>query len=230
MHLKFKAFRAVNDPGTCIKFKEEHRNVLRDYGISNITTNTDGWMYDPNVYCLVAESYDDGRVLGGVRIQVSAEGSLLPLELAVGKMDEKVHSIVKNFRDNGGVGELCALWNAKAVAGMGVSVLMVRAIVAASAQLPISALMCICADYTLQMFMNAGFVIDDSLGMNGEFAYPNANYTARVLGIMNPRVLDSANAYDKTRMQALRENPEQTITEKGAAAQIKVNYSLRISH
>lgn len=226
MQLKFRAFRAVSDPDACLQFREAHRNVLRDYGITNITTNTDRWMHHPGTYCLVARSADDDKIVGGVRIQISDEATPLPVEMAIGEMDRAIHQLIVNLRNAGGVGELCALWNARSVSGMGVSLLLVRAIVASSNQLPITTLVCICADYTLQMFKNVGFIVDNSLGLNGEFPYPNVNYTARVLGIMDPHSLDAATEVNRLRMQSLRENPQQHFTESGAVGKIDAEYDL----
>ncbi len=229
MYLKFRAFRAISDLDTCLKFAEEHRNVLRDYGITNITTNNESWMYNPNIYCIIAQSTIDNKILGGVRIEISAEDNLLPVELAIGKMDAAIHRIVKNFRDGGGIAELCALWNAKAVAGIGLSMLLIRAGIAAASQLQISTLISICADYTLKMFQRAGFIIDQSLGLDGGFPYPNEKYTARVLGIMNARDLSTASDFDRTRIESLRENPVQVFAEQGTNREINVEYNLLIS-
>jgi len=228
MHLIFTAFRAIDKPDVCAEFKQEHNNVLRDYGIVNITSNTETWMHNPNIYCVVARESQTNKVVGGVRIQVSDEKTALPVELAVGKMDEKIYSLVKNFREHGGVGELNALWNAKSVAGMGVSVLLVRAVIAISNQIPIHTLMCICADYTIQMFKKVGFVIDNSLGTSGTFPYPNALYTARVLGIMNPATLEAASETDRERILSLRENPVQRFKEKGTTDYIDAEYELTV--
>jgi hypothetical protein len=228
MRLNFKAFRAINELEMCLKYKEEHQNVLRDYGITNITTNNDEWMY-PNIYCVVALSEDNTKILGGVRAQISDIDTPLPVEQAIGKMDNKIHKIVSDFRNNGGVGELCALWNAKAIAGMGISVLLTRAGIAISNQLEIKTLMGICADYTLKMFQQVGFVVDNSLGTNGEFPYPNATYTARVLGIMNAASLETAHKYDKDRMSSMRSNPIQIFVEKEAKKEIEINYNLWIT-
>lgn len=228
MHLRFRAFRAIHDQGTCMKFVEEHRNVLKDYGIMNITTNNDVWMHNPNIYCVVAESIPDYAVVGGVRIQVSDENTPLPVELAIGRMDPAIYDLVKNFRVQSGIGELCALWNARKVAGIGISLLLIRAAIAASGQLPLSRLISICADYTLNMFQQVGFIVNDNLGTNGSFPYPNATYTARVLGIMNSQNLENARSLDKLRMTALREQPVQTFVEEGVNQQITIDYNLVI--
>lgn len=227
MHLTFKAFRAVNEPEICAEFKQEHSQVLRDYGITNITTNTETWRDNPNIYCVVARQMPGNKIVGGVRIEISTEKTFLPVELAVGKMDRKIYSLVKNLREQGGVGELSALWNAKAVAGMGVSTLLARAIIAASSQMPVNTLLCICAEYTLQLFKNVGFEANNSLGEKGVFPYPNSTYTARILSI-KPHTLDCANEQDKERILSLRTNPVQTFKEKGVAGEIEAEYDLVI--
>lgn len=227
-HLIFKAFRAINDPVACGHYKEGHVSVLRDYGITNITSNSDEWMQNPNMYCIVAYLEEDAEIVGGIRVQISDESSLLPVEKAIGRMDGRIHDIVKKFRDNGGVGELCALWNAKKIAGLGISVLLTRAGISISNQLDMKTMVGICADYTLKMFQKVGFVIDHSLGVNGEFAYPNETYVARVLGIMNAETLDTADDFDKTRMSSLRLNPVQVAVENGTRQQLTVKYELMI--
>ena len=207
---------------------EGHQNVLKEYGITNITSNNDSWMYNPNMYCVVAEDALDEQVVGGVRIQISDEKTLLPVESAIGKMDRRIHDIVKSFRDSGGVGELCALWNSKSVAGMGISILLTRAGISVTNQFEIKTLMGICADYTLKMFKKVGFQVDYSLGVNGEFAYPNEDYTARVLGIMNAESLENAETYDKERMQSLRSTPVQTFLENETQKELEIEYNLVI--
>lgn len=226
--LIFRAFRAINDLDACLKFKEGHISVLKDYGITNITTNNDEWMQNPNMYCIVALSADGTETLGGIRIQVSDENNLLPVEKAIGKMDDRIYNIVKDFRDDGGVGELCALWNAKKVAGVGISILLTRAGISVANQVDIRTLVGICADYTLKMFQQVGFVVDYSLGDKGEFPYPNPTYKARVLGIMNASSLETAAEYDKVRMTSIRLNPEQSFIEQGTKEEIEIEYKLII--
>jgi hypothetical protein len=143
-------------------------------------------------------------------------------------MDPVIFSLVKNFRVQGGIGELCALWNARKVAGIGISLLLIRAGIAASGQLPISRLISICADYTLKMFQQVGFIVNDNLGTNGSFPYPNTTYTARVLGIMNSQSLESASSFDKLRMTSLREQPIQSFVEEGVNQHITIDYNLVI--
>ena len=170
----------------------------------------------------------DNKVVGGIRVQVSDEETPLPVELAVGKMDPAIYQIVKKFRNHGGIGELCALWNARRVAGVGISLLLIRAGIAAAGQLKIATLISICADYTLKMFQQVGFIVNNTLGVNGSFPYPNATYTARVLGIMNAQTLETAEDFDKARMTSLREQPMQSVLEHGTNQEIMVDYELII--
>lgn len=227
--LIFKAFRAINDADACVSFKEGHNSVLKDYGITNITTNNDVWMQNPNMYCIVALSADGKETLGGIRIQISDTENLLPVEKAIGKMDGRIYEIVKKFRENGGVGELCALWNAKKVAGVGISILLTRAGISVTNQLSINTLVGICGEYTLKMFQKVGFVVDNSLGFNGLFPYPKDEFTARVLGILNSHTLDTAEDYDKDRIQNIRENPVQLSIEQGTREEIEIEYNLIMS-
>jgi hypothetical protein len=225
---KFKAFRAIDEPETCRWFIQGHRKVLTDYGITNITTNTDEWLHNPNIYGIIVVSDDGSDIYGGIRIHISEPSGLLPVETAVGYMDNKVHTMVEDLRTNGGVGELCALWNAKVVAGLGISVLLTRAGISIVNQLNFQTVLGICGSYTLDMFRNAGFVVNKSVGNNGEFFYPKEDYIAWVLGILNAHTLETASPYDKERMMSLRNNPVQQTTETSQKGMLEVSYNLII--
>jgi len=222
----FRAFRAINDHQTCVKFREGHVKVLSDYGITNITTNNDDWMYNPMVYAIVAED-ELGVVQGGIRIHVADPDHRLPVEDAIGEMDPKIYTLIREFSING-TGELCGLWNSKAVAGLGISLLLIRAGISIVNQINLSSLFTICADYTLPMVHRVGFVVEDQLGNKGEFIYPNENYIARVLRRMNAITLDTAQELDRNRILALRERPVQICKEEGSKGILDLNYQLII--
>lgn len=227
--LNFRAFRAINEYDTCLLYKTGHVNVLKDYGITNVTSNNDEWMHNPNMYCVIAQIAETDELVGGIRVQISDESNLLPVEKAIGHLDDRIHNIVSTYRLDGGVGELCALWNAKSIAGLGVSVLLTRAGISITNQLDFQTLVGICGDYTLDMFQRVGFVVNNDLGLNGEFHYPHPGFIARVLGIMNASTLDTAHEYDKERMQTLRDNPILFAIEKGTKEEIEVDYKLVIT-
>jgi len=223
-----RAFRAIDEPKACEEYVAGHKMVLKDYGVSNVTSGIPAWLNNPFVYIVVAEYSDTHKIVGGIRVQM-ADGILpLPIETAIGHMDSKVIETVRHYRLNGGVGELCGLWNAKEVSGMGISMLLTRASIAIIKQLNFRTLVGICADYTLPMFSRVGFVIDYSMGENGEFAYPNPKYVTRVLGILNAETLETAHEYDKERMLSLRNSLQQTRMEEGPKGPLEVEYSLEL--
>jgi hypothetical protein len=225
--LTFKAFKAIDSQEMCKKYLEGHVIVLKDYGITNITSNNNDWMFHPQMYCVVALD-SENELVGGIRVQVADMITPLPVEKAIGKMDDTIYEVVRNYHENGGVGELCALWISKKVAGLGVSILLTRAGISVTNQLTIKTLVGICAEYTLKMFKRVGFQVDHTLGTNGEFPYPNSTYVARVLGIMNAESLESAAEYDKERMQSLRLHPVQNHLEKETSESTLVEYNLII--
>ncbi len=228
MHIKikFRSFTAVHDQETCENYLAEHVQVLKDYGITNITTNNRDWMSLPNVHGVVAET-EDGRIVGGVRVHIADGVHPLPVEAAVGYMDPRVALVINEYAEHG-TGELCGLWNAKSVAGMGISILLVRAGIAIVNQVRLASLFTICADYTLPMVRKVGFIVEDSLGNGGEFIYPNENYIARVLRKMNAETLETAEPFDRERIFDLRYNPTQRTIETGPKGEMEIDYQLVI--
>lgn len=226
LKLKFRAFHPIKDLPLSERYLTGHRKVLEDYGITNITSNNRAWLEIPCIFGVVAEN-EDGELVGGIRVQMADGTHPLPVEKAVGHMDGRIHEVVKKYYDNG-VGELSALWNAKSVAGYGISVLLTRAGISITNQMKCNTLVGICGDYTLQMFKNVGFVIDDTLGNKGEFFYPKEDFIARVLGILNSKNLETAEEENRVRMLDLRNNPVQMAIENGPKGKLEIEYDLVI--
>jgi len=225
---KVRVFRAIEDPISCEKYIEGHTKVLKDYGVPMVTSGKPSWQYNPNVYCIVAELEENIKMVGGIRLQI-ADGKIpLPVEDAISSMDKGIHDMVKEYFDEG-VGELCGLWNSKEIAGVGISFILTRTAISIVNQLGFKTLMGICAEYSLKMFTNVGFVIDKSLGNNGEFPYPTDEYITRVLGIMNAYTLETDQPYDKERMLGLRNNLIQQREEVGKKGLFTVNYNLELN-
>lgn len=222
--IKLRAFRAVNETESCLKYVEGHVRVLTDYGIVNVTSNNLAWIENPMVYGVIAEN-EEGEMVGGIKVQVSDGIHPLPVEEAVGDIDPNVHRLVEHYAKDYGVGELCGLWNAKKVAGIGLSIILVRAGISIINQLNFKIMVGICAEYTLPMFTSVGFVVDNGLGDQGKFIYPNENYIARVLGILNAETMETAHPCERDIILNLRNNPRQKRieTEKG---ELEVYYNL----
>ncbi len=228
MKILIRSFQAITNPKVCELFLKGHVQVLTDYGITNITTNNRQWIEAENVYVVVALSEDRSKILGGVRVHIADGKETLPLEKAIGRMDARIHNIINIYIEKG-TGELCGLWNAKEVAGFGISLILIRAGISIVNQIKLTSLFTICADYSLPMVKKVGFTVEDSIGKNGEFIYPNENYIARVLRKMNAITLDVTEKYDKERILSLRNNPIQLFNEVGPRGEVQIDYNLILS-
>ncbi|PCJ26329.1 MAG: hypothetical protein COA97_05980 [Flavobacteriales bacterium] len=222
---KIFAFRAIDEPELCKQYIEGHIKVLTDYGIANITSNNNSWVTNPNIYCLGLWS-ESKELLGGIRIQLADGKNLLPIEEAIGYMENDIYNIVKTYALNGGIGELSGLWIDNRLRGLGIGWYMVRAAIASSSQLNFKTMIGICGDVTLTMFNNVGFVVDKSIGDNGQFYYPNEDLIAHVVGILNAITLESAIEYDKDIMVSLRKDSQQQRIENDTDTEVCINYNL----
>ncbi len=223
---KVLAFRAVDEPELCLNYVKGHIKILTDYGIENITSNNNIWINNPNIYCLGLFSLSD-ELLGGIRIQLADGIHPLPIETAIGYMDDKIYSLVEKYAINGGIGELSGLWVDNRLKGLGIGWYMVRAAIASSNQLNFRTMIGICGDVTLTMFNNVGFIVERSLGNNGTFLYPNEELTAHAVGILDAVTLDNAHKYDKEIMVSLRNQITQTRIEIDKGVNVKIDYNLK---
>src|SRR5687768_12801267 len=135
--ITIRAFRAVDEPETCLRFYEGHVNVLRSYGVDPISSAKREWFINPAVYGVIAEKA--GVVLGGVKIHKVGGTQWLPVEEGVGYLDERLFDIVKKYAKDG-AGEACGLWNAREVSGWGLSLILMHAIVSISNQIKVTTL------------------------------------------------------------------------------------------
>jgi hypothetical protein len=105
---------------------------------------------------------------------------------------------------------------------------LIRAGISIVTKINLNSLFTICADYTMPMVKRVGFTVEDSIGKNGDFVYPNENYIAKVLRKMNAISLDTAEEYDKNRILDLRDNPVQIFKELGPKGEMEIDYRLMI--
>src|SRR5580698_7555499 len=97
-----RAYRAIDEAESCADYIKGHVQVLKDYGIENVTSNNNTWVDNPNMYCFIATD-SSNELVGGIRIQVADGVVKLPVENAIGKMDTRIHDIVQDYAFNGGV-------------------------------------------------------------------------------------------------------------------------------
>ncbi|NQX96435.1 MAG: hypothetical protein HRT73_00955 [Flavobacteriales bacterium] len=223
---KVFAFRAVDEPDLCKQYIAGHTKVLIDYGIANITSNNNSWTENPDIYCLGLCSETD-ELLGGIRIQLANGKFPLPIEEAIGHMDEKIYDLVIIHGLSGGIGELSGLWVDNKLKGLGIGWYMVRAAISSSIQLNFKTMIGICGEVTLRMFNNVGFITETSIGSNGQFYYPNEELIAHAVGILNAITLENALEYDKNIMISLRNNVVQSRIEFDRKIEVNIEYNLK---
>ncbi len=205
--LSFKAFWAPHEPELCAEFLREHRKVLEDFGIPNVTTNTASWTTDPNTYVIVAISDKMGMV-GGIRVEVGVEGRSLPIQEALQKLDPSIHMTMENLRLPGNA-EVCGLWNANRYSSKGLPPLLAFAAVSIANQIGLKTLVCLVAHYTLRHALKAGFTILEHLGDGGTFTYPIPSIKAIAMVIPDVVSLSTTSSPFRQQLISLRLRPEQ---------------------
>jgi hypothetical protein len=227
--IRIRAFRAVDDPQTCLQFIAGHRKVLSIYGIENITTNTDDWMFNPSIFVIVVETMDGEKLYGGARIQAADGIHPLPIE-ATGKMDSGIYEIVRKDAENGAA-ELSGLWNSREVAGFGIgSLFPSRVAVALANQIDINTMYSLCSPTTVRFKDWIGGKLLTDIGKSGTFYYPKIDLIATALFSDDLINLSSAHPREKEKIFYLRAHPEHTAREKSPFKNhyVSIQYRLKL--
>ncbi len=225
--LKIRVFRAINDIESCQRFAEGHANVLRDYGVTKVTSAKTDWFHNPGVYVVLVEDEESGEVVGGERIHLVHPGYPLPIQEAISVVETKIHELVDSYADGKITGELCGLWNAKAIAGRGVSILLTKMGVSIAKKIGMDSLFVLCAPYTVQMCQNTGFEIETSIGNEGKFIYPKLDLIATALVVKNLHNIPmSAAFYDE--IIYFYDVPISSISVLGEKGKTEIQYNITI--
>lgn len=213
MQFRIRAFRATSDPDACDKFIAGHKHVLETVGVKQVTSSSDNWKYHKGTFAIIVESMDGSKVYGGARIQ-AADGIIpLPIEGATGDMDPSIYQMVAKTAKRG-TGELCGLWNTREVAGYGVGAFFATRVgVVIAEQIGLNSIWALCAPYTVKFAERVGCVVVKNLGNNGTFYYPKIDLLATAVLMEDCINMQSANPYEIQRVQSLRNDLNQEITE-----------------
>ena len=225
-----RAFRATDDPETCQKFIDGHKNVLEHHGIVKVTSSNDDWALNKSVFVIVVESMDGEKLYGGARVHAADGITRLPIEEATGFMDDKIYEIVANNAQMG-TGELCGLWNSKEVAGLGIgSIFPSIAAVVIAEQIGLSTMFSLCSPATVRFNQYIGSSILKSVGNDGTFYYPKIDLLATAVFLSDADTLTHANPKERERMLEMRKNLKSTHIEKSPFKElwVKVHYDLEI--
>lgn len=226
--VRLRAFRAIDDPESCKLFLEGHEHVLTSIGVTKVTSSKDEWTRNPAAFVLIVESLDKKNVYGGARIHVAGGTQPLPIEQATGLMDDSVFDLVWQYAQKG-TGEICGLWNSRAIAGYGIgSIFLTRAAVAIATQIGLQSLFALCAPYTVKLAESVGYRIDFRIGNKGTFYYPKLDLLATTMLLDDLTELNYASKEHKVAIIKLRESTEQVIVEELRNKKIEIHYDIQI--
>lgn len=227
----FNAFRAVDEPEICDLFIEGHANVLRDYGVTKVTSSNNEWKSNPFVYVVTVHDDSTGLVVSGLRIHISDVDYPLPLEGAISQVDLKITDLVESYREKGGTGEIGGLWNSRAISGYGIGALFLsRTSLVIAEQLNVPSLFALCAEYTLKPTLQKGFEIEEQIGNNGTFFYPKLDLVATLAVLKDVKNLPLALKEEKDFIFDLRQNLVCKRIEQTPKGPIEINYNLKIKN
>lgn len=228
--IRIRAFRAIDDPESCLKFIEGHRRVLSIYGIENITSNTNLWMFNRSVFVIVVESLDRQKLYGGARIQAVDGITQLPIEEATSEMDSRIHNVIRKYAQYG-TGEVCGLWNSKEVAGLGIgSLFPTRCGLAITNQIGLSSVFSLSSPATVRFNQWMGTRVLTEVGKEGTFYYPKIDLLATACLQEDLLEFKGAHPREREKLLFLRNNPESIVYEKSPFKNVYVNvhYDLTI--
>lgn len=226
--LTVRAFRAIDDLDSCMRFAHGHAKVLLDYGVTKVTSSSNDWFYNSAVYVIVAELEETGEIIGGVRVHIADGVTRLPMEDAVYIVDRKVYGLIDQYLENG-TAELCGLWNSKITAGWGIgSYVLMRAGISLVPQLNLGSLFALCAPHTLKISIEKGFEVETSIGNEGTFIYPKLDLIATSIIIREPVQLPLALPVERDIITELRINPFLTQKDFNYQKKLHIKYHLNL--
>lgn len=226
--VRLRAFRAIDDPETCMRFIEGHQHVLEVYNLKMVTSANYEWIKNPAVFVIVVESLDKTKLYGGARIHVAGGTQPLPVEEAIGRYDPRICDLVRECAIDG-TGEGCGLWNSREIAGYGVgSIFLSRVGVAISSQIGIKTLFALCAPYTVKLAESIGYQVDNRLGDHGTFYYPREGFVATSMFYPDIQSVETASEEDKISILDLRNNVNIVRVETLRKKQIEIHYDIAI--
>lgn len=226
--VNIKVFRADRNREDCLRYVEGHHKVLESYGVTQVTSANVDWMDEPFTYIIFVEDAENGKALGGGRIQLDGGALPLPVVHAVEGLDPRINEYVRQ-KARYRTGEYCGLWNSREVAGYGIgSIFLMRAGVAIINQLRLGSLFAFASQATCKNSLRIGFRIIRTLGINGIFYYPKEDLIATALIIEDPLQLSGADQNERNKIFDFRTHTVQSVIETGPRGEIEVDYNLQI--
>jgi hypothetical protein len=224
--IRIRAFKAISEPESCIKYAEGHLQVLKEFDIAMVSPLNLDWINDPNTYIITAESIASRQMLGGALLQVNGGKRKLPIVNAIKEVDDRVAEIINSYGITE-TGEFFGAWNSKEIAGYGIGIYyLALAAITIAPKLNLKTLFALCSPYTVDHYTKFGFEVTTFLGNNGIFFYPKKDLTAIGMVLLNCNLLEMANGIEKDTISLLRENPRQVIPAEGKHGKYDIHFNL----
>lgn len=225
--LNISSFKAINHPELCDFFSTGHSNVLKDFGVKQVTSANKSWHKNPDSYAIYVQMNQNSDFVAGARVDVSTGILPLPIEEAIGFFDKSIYNLVEHYSKNK-TGEVCGLWSSKDCAGKGVAFFLIKSSIALAKILKLGSLFALCSPYTVSMFAKLGFEIETSIGNQGTFYYPKLDLIATAMILKDLNSLENVSEENKHLIFNLYESPTQYSWENGSKELIKIKYNLTI--
>ena len=210
-------------------FIDGHTHVLEIFGITKITSAKADWVSNPDVYVITVSAEKNGNVLAGGRIHKANRKHPLPIETAVGSMENRIYTMVEERTDEG-TGELCGLWNSWEIAGLGIgSMQLSTACVALAGLINLKTLFGLCAPATYRNSIRGGFRVIKEIGINGKFYYPKEDLTAT--SILIDDIPNLPSTYEPEKSTAMKMRNATIVSEQITAKNgqlITLHFNLKI--
>lgn len=226
--LRIRAFNAPDDQNAGERFVYGHRKVLEDLGVK-VTSSKSDWIDDPFVYVMVVEDLEkDNEVVGGTRLHVSHENGILPMEEAIGRVDDKIYGEVAKLRE-AGTAEIAGIWNSRSIMGLGLGAKFVmRSAIALSEQIGLQTMLSFASKATRSRGYEKGFEAFKNVGDNGEFNYPKLDLIATAVICYDLVNLPLATEFERNEILKLREKLNFTTQEEWPKGTFDLEYHLRM--
>lgn len=216
--------RSVDHPDVAAQYAVAQQAILKQFGVSGVTSAQQAWQSDPNTYMFIAKDELTGEMVAGMRLDKESDNKTIPMSEALTAVSAEFRDVVDNLKPLG-VAEGCGWWVKEGYSGLGLPGILLRAGVSVSPYLGINYIVGFPHQHTKPIMSKFGFIAVDVIGDNGSFIYPDDRYRSTVVEL-NTRTLHTTPRAERERMLALRNN----LTLKTEECGLTLQFSLKLQH
>jgi len=219
---KIKLLQAIEHPEESQQYFEKHIEVLKSFGVGDVSSVSSRWQFKPTVWLFILEN-ESGTMIGGVRLDIKS-GFKMPLEYAL-KSYPSIDRVTSTYEMNGGVAELCGLWIDKEYRKTNLALSLMKAALATAPNIGVKNILGFANEYSLKSTLKLGFKQLSSVENGGVFYYPDDRYKSFLIAI-NAIDLITKNPEDFDHIMLLRNSLKECIIEKSDESVNLIYYEL----